>query len=644
MTDHEVLFQPLQLGELNLPNRIVMTTLKLGYGNMAGEVTERHLAFYHRRAEAGIGLMTTEPMYIQLNGRELPTQLGIHNNHNLDGLKALTKVVHDAGGRIMAHINHAGSVANPMLVPPEELISASDVSCPATGKAPHSMSLVEIEEAVQAFRDAAHRVRLAGFDAVEIPFSHGYLIHQFISPHTNRRDDEYGGSFENRFRFGSQVVKVVREQVGEELPIVVRMNAMDYVEGGLGIEDALQIAQALQELGADALSVTSGTMCETAAFCLYPTGTPKANLLPMAARIREAVSLPVIVAGRIRTPQIASEALQAGQADLIGLGRPFLADPDWVKKTQIGDDESILLCAACHQGCLAELRVGHGTGCVFNPLTGRESEVQINPLEKARQIMVVGGGPAGLQAAITAAQRGHKVTLFEQEKRLGGQFVLAAKAPHKEEFNDLINYLELTAQRAGVDIRLESPITTGMILEAKYDAYVLATGGIPLVIPFPGLEDTNWLLASDLLDGIVSVGTPTALVIGGGLVGLESADYLAAQGIQVTLVEMLDEVGGDMDIMAKQMLFKRLQKAGVAIMPKTKVSRFTPDTMYAQQGEDEISLPIGTVVVAVGVRSNRELPDALENCDLDIHVIGDAVKPRKALEAIWEGFSVGNTL
>ena len=642
MSEQEKLFQSLQIGNLILPNRVVMTTVKLGYGNKKGEVNRRHIAFYRRRAEGKVGLMTAEPMYVQLNGRELPTQLGIHSDELVPGLRQLTEAVHAADGRIMAHINHAGRAANPKLTPAKNLISASDARCPANQVTPHPLTGEGIAEIVSAFGASARRVREAGFDAIEIPFSHGYLIHQFLSPHTNRRGDKYGGSLENRLRFGREILAAVREQVGVNFPIVVRMNAMDYVEGGLVVEDAVEIARALETMGVNALSVTSGTMCESVPFCLYPTGTPKAHLLPMAARIREAVALPVIVAGRIRTPALAREALAAGQTDLIGLGRPFLADPDWVRKTESGDEEAILLCAACHQGCLAQLRKGRGSSCVFNPLAGREDKVQVIPTVRPRHVTVVGGGPAGLEAATVAAQRGHRVTLFEQESRLGGQFNLAAKAPHKEEFVDVIHYLGLMAKRAGVDIQLNTQVTSEMVTTMQSDAVILATGGIPFTIPFPGLEDSNWLQVADLLDSGMEIETATAFVIGGGLVGLEAADSLAAQGVKVTLVEMLDQVGGDMDPLAKAMLNKRLNKRGVEIHTGTKVLRLTEREAIVQQAGEEIAFPVETVVIAVGVRSNRTLPDALAESDLEIHVIGDAVEPRQALQAIHEGFVVGN--
>jgi 2,4-dienoyl-CoA reductase-like NADH-dependent reductase (Old Yellow Enzyme family)/thioredoxin reductase len=638
------MLQPFQLGRLTLPNRIVMTAVKLGYGNQKGEVTNRHIAFYVRRAQGGVGLITSEPLYVQINGRELPTQLGIHTDDLLSGLRQLTEAVHTAGGLMMAHINHAGRAANPLLVPDGELISASDVLCPANQVKPRPLTRSEIDEVLAAFRTAACHVQEAGFDAIEIPFSHGYLIHQFLSPHTNHREDDYGGTYENRLRFGRQVLTAVREQVGSDLPIVVRMNAQDFVEGGLNIEDAIEIARDLEQLGVNAISVTSGTMCESVPFCLFPSGTPKAYLLPMAARIRKSTGLPVIVAGRIRTPAVAREALNDGQTDLIGLGRPLLADPDWVHKVENGDEQAILLCAACHQGCLAQLRKGQGTTCMFNPFTGREAELKIVPAEQPRHVMIVGGGLAGLESAIIAAQRGHHVTLYEQENQLGGQFNLAAMAPHKEEFLDVIRYQALMAQRAGVDIQLNTQVTPEMVTANQPVAIVLATGGIPLTVPFPGLESAPWILATDLLSGEARVITPTAMVIGGGLVGLETADFLAYLGIKVTLVEMLDEVGGDMDLLAKSMLSARLRKGQVSIHTGTKIRRLTRTTAVAEKEGQEITFPIETIVIAVGVQANRTLPNALAGSDLEIHVIGDAVAPRKALEAIREGFDVGNRI
>jgi len=646
----DLLFQPLRIGSLTLPNRVLMTTVKLGYGTPEGSVTERHVAFYVRRAGGGVGLITTEPLYVRPNGRELPTQMGVHDDRLVEGLCRLADAVHGAGGRIMAHINHAGRVANPKLVPEGERVSASDVLCPANQVIPRPLTLEEIPLYIGFFVEAARRVREAGFDAIEIPFSHGYLIHQFLSPHSNHRDDEYGGPLENRLRFGREVLAAVRDAVGPEFPIVVRMNAEDYVPDGLTLEDAEAIAPALEAIGVDAISVTSGTMCESVAYCLYPMGTPKAHLLPMAARIRKQVSIPVAVAGRIRTPDVAREALAQGQADWIGLGRPFLADPDWARKTQAGDEVAILRCAACHQGCLGELRKGRGTSCMFNPLTGREAEVRIEPVESPRQVMVIGGGPAGMEAAMIAAQRDHHVTLYEQGDRLGGKFREAAEVPYKEEFADLIRYQRVQLQRAGAEVRLDTRVTPELVDAENPDAVIVAVGAQPIVPPFPGLEKTRWMTAYDLLDGLTEVATSSAFIVGAGTAGLETAEYLAGRGVRCVVVKRKPEIGGKLDPLARAVLLRRLERLGVDVRTGVEVVRFEAGqkgeaTVVArpyphQEGASEMRFTAETVIIALGLRADHSLADALAGRP-NVYTVGDCVEPREALDAVYEGFEVG---
>jgi len=423
-------FEETCIGTLTLSNRFIMAPVKTGYGNLAGEVTQRYINFYLRRAEGGVGLITTEPMYIHPSGKELPNQIGIHEDNLIDGLRRLTDAIHRAGTKVVAHLNHAGRMANPKATH-LPLVSSSAVPCAATDLIPKMLNQTELKTFVDYYRQAAGRAKIAGFDAIELQFGHGYLIAQFLSKLVNDRKDEYGESLENRLRFGLEVLRAVKTEVGADFPVICRLSAKEYIPNGLAIKDSKDIASVLEKAGADALHIAGGSACESPAWYFQHSALPEKVFLGDAVALKKVVGIPIIAVGRLGTPQKVKEALDIFGMDFIALGRPLIADPDFPKKMQNGNENDICLCGACLQGCLSMVKDGKGLSCVINPKVGREGEINIKSTDNPKKVMVIGGGPAGLEAAITAASRGHQIDLYEKDE-LGGQFRLACKPPMKE--------------------------------------------------------------------------------------------------------------------------------------------------------------------------------------------------------------------
>lgn len=632
---------PWHLGPLTVRNRILMAPVKTAFGDPSGKANDRHAAYFARRARGGAGAIILEPMFVDPRGKEHPKQLGLHEDNLVAPLKTVIEAIHAEGSLAVAHLNHAGRAANPKASgsPPE---APSDIPCPATGQTPEVMTVERVHEIVASFARAAARARQAGFDAIELQFGLGYLISQFWSPRTNNRTDEYGGNDENRKRFAHEVILAVREAAGEAMPVIARISAEEKVEGGQGIDDARELIAYLRQQGVSAIHVVSGNACDSPPWYYQHMSLPAAANLKLAARLRSATTLPMIVAGRMDDPAIMEEALTAAGMDAVALGRPLVADPDLPNKLFSDRIVEIAQCGACLQGCLQNVKAGHGIGCIINPEVGEEQRT-IVPSAISRRIVVVGGGPAGMQAALTARQRGHEVVLFEANDELGGQFRYAPLSPGKQSMNRPFAHLPAAMDRAGVDVRLGVRADESNVAAEKPNMVIVATGAVPIRLPLPGLESA-WTGEDVLTRTLPDPGN--ALVVGGGLIGVESAEVLAEKGWHVTVVELLEDVARDMEPVSRKLSLKRLASHNVEIFTGTQLEKLESGlaNLYSEAKGAHTAGPFDLVVVAVGTVSVNALGEQLNKAGLNAITIGDANRPAQIYHAVKAGWEAAIAL
>ncbi len=627
------------IGSLTLPNRILLAPVKTGFGTPDGQITDKTLAYFARRAEGGAGALITEPLAVDRRGREHPRQLGIEVVHE-NGLKRLAETIHSHGSMAIAHLNHAGRAANPKAsgAPPE---APSSIICPSTGATAEEMSTARIAELLDAFAQAAGRAKGSGFNAVEVQFGLGYLVSQFWSPRTNLRTDEYGGSEENRRRFAVELLGAIRKQVGPEYPIIARISASEQVEGGLTIEDAVEMTRFLEQHEVDAIHVVTGSACETPPWYYQHMALPPEKNEMMAAKIKQNTSLPVIVAGRMGDPDKIKKVLNEGMVDAVALGRALVADPDLPKKMFDGQPETIARCGHCLQGCLLKVKTGVGLGCIINPEVGEES-LEVKAVEHPKRVAIIGGGPAGLQAALTAQKRGHNIEIFERNDHLGGQFEVSFLVPGKKSMEKPYRYLVEAVERNGIPVHFGVEMDADTILQNKPDAVIVATGSKPAMIAIEGLKDV--CSGTDILTGNVEAGN-NVLIIGGGLVGVETAEFLLNQGKSPVIVEMLDDIARDMEPVSRKLALKKLNESQTPVHISTKITRFDGNTASGEKDGKEIMLgSFDTVVMAVGAVKVDTISEQLTAEGVETHIIGDAAQPRQIYDAVKEGWRVAMEL
>jgi 2,4-dienoyl-CoA reductase-like NADH-dependent reductase (Old Yellow Enzyme family)/thioredoxin reductase len=652
------LFEPGMIGKIEVKNRIILGPLGRGFTfatRPGGYLTDRLLAFYEARAKGGVGLIQ---LTVSSLGRPYstglvfgPGSLSIVDDEHIASARQFTKAIHAHGTKVSFQITHHGAAIasavqrRPPVEYPElmRVVAPTGKRDPVTGFETHTLTTDEIEGIIEAFGQAAGRGKAAEFDAVRIQGCHGYLIHQFLSPRTNQRTDRYGGSVENRAKFACEVTRRVRKEVGPDFPIIFRMNGDDFLEGGITLDQAVQHARLFVEAGVDALDVSSGPF-ETHHRQFPMIYQPFGALVHLAETIKKAVDVPVITVGKIDA-LLGERILEKGQADFIQMARALMADPELPNKAREGRVEDIRPCIFCGH---CQHRMEEYASCTVNMGLGKELEYKIEPATKKKKVVVIGGGPAGMEAACTLAERGHETSLYEKNDRLGGQWRILSG--HRPGTGSLIRYLSRQMDKSGVKVFMNREVTAQMVQELKPDAVVVATGVIPAPLDVPGIDNSNVVRATDVLIGKVKVGQEV-VVIGGRLVGLDTALYLAEKGKSVSIVTR-SKIARGIGHNLKLSLLENLIKYRVRFYPNSVVDSITENgvNLWWDSGEPPVKdnvfyfLPADTIVLATGAKSEDHLWNELSGLIPEIYKIGDCAEARDVFSAMHEGSEVGRRI
>ena len=637
MDENRLLFTAGHIGGMPVKNRVVMAPMVRNYADEQGRMTPRYLAHLGRIAEGGAGAMVLEASFVSPEGRGFRHQLGLHSDAVIAGLNEAAAAVHAHGARLGIQLFHAGRQTT-TAVCGEQPVAPSEIPCPLLGELPRGLDRMEIHALVRAFGNAARRAKAAGLDFVEIHAAHGYLITQFLSPFSNRRPDAYGGTTENRRRFLAEIIETVREEVGTDFPVTVRISADEMVPDGMQAADAKDLAIWLESMGVDAIHVSVGNYASyTRGRMIPPMAVEDGPLIKYAELIKEAVTIPVIAVGKLHTPALAEAVLRDGQADFIALGRELLADPDWPRKAELSLDPEIHSCIACNQGCISRLFEQRDVWCTVNAACGREREFSgIAGIGAGRRVLVAGGGTAGMSAAATAARAGFHVTLCEAEDSLGGQLAAAGAAPHRPGWLELLRNQRHQLQELGVEVRLNTKVDKSLMLRENPFGVIVATGAEPLRPDIPGVGQFNVCTAYDLLEGRVKA-QGSVLVVGGGCAGAQTAEFLAEHGHAVTIAEAEGDIAADAPLDDRTLLLGRLKRLGVQIMTHTRLLSIGLDAINLQSGEDIFGFAADSVVLCLGSRPVNGLEKQLQGLVPNVITVGDALRARRVTDAVLDG-------
>jgi mycofactocin system FadH/OYE family oxidoreductase 2 len=632
---------------MTVPNRILMSGHATGYFDLDALPTERALDYFLARARGGAGLLITAPHHVLPLTSDAPPG-PIHDDRAIKPLNRIADAIHEHGTKLVAQLCHMGGY-NTSRVYGGVVVSPSPVTrralLPGLEEIPHEMDADEIKRVVEAFGSMALRMRKAGFDGVEIQAMFGYLIPQFWSPLSNLRSDEYGGSLENRLRFAFEVIDSVRTAVGPDFVVGIRVDGDEFADGGLSLDDMKVITAKIEATGKlDYISVSAGLL---PSLHVPPMYFPLGVYTHLSAAIKEVVNLPVFTAGRINDPVLAEKILAEGQADMIGMARGLICDPELPNKAREGRPDEIRRCLACVE-CGRMYFIRAPLSCAFNPEAGREREFTIVPATTRKRVMVIGGGAAGLETARIAALRGHQVSLYEKEGELGGQVNIAARAPGRVDFAEVPRYYNYQMKLLGVDIYLNTAVTTEMVMEANPDAVVVATGSQPFIPVFPGADTANIVEVRAVLRETVEVGENVVLVAGEHhMPGLSTADFLAERGKRVEILTDAIYAGAQVDCSTIEAIYRRLLSKGVKITTLTRVKEIQGNTVVTFNvltNTERLIKGVDTIVVSMGGKADDTLYRSLKGKLTELYAVGHCLAPRRLLDSILDGARVGRRL
>ena len=665
----DLLFEPIRINQYESANRIYMPAMHLGMADNY-MVTDTLVEFYRERGRGGAGMIcvgyaTPDDM----SGSTL--NIGAHSDEFIPGLKRLSSAIKENGSGAVVQLNHSGRYNYSFFIGGRQPVAPSPVASRLTREEPRALEINEILEIALSFGKAASRVKESGFDAVEVLAGTGYLISEFLSPVTNQRTDEYGGSLENRMRFGIEVMQAIRKSVGEDFPLIVRMNGNDFMQGGQGRNELKVFAKKLVADGTvDALCINVGW--HEARVPQIVTSVPRGAFSYLARGIKDEVDVPVIASHRINDPKVARELIADDLCDMVAVGRGLIADPYLPEKIRSGRENEIIHCIACAQGCFDNLFKLKPVTCLCNPKAGYEATKKIEKTTTPKKVMVVGGGAAGMSAALAACERGHQVTLFEEKDVLGGQLYLAAAPPGREEFAELAKDLATQVKVNPIRVKTGMRVDEAVIEEEKPDYVILATGATPIFPPIKGADLPHVVQAWDVLEEKVYTGR-NVIIIGGGAVGVETALFFAEKGTisgetlkfllvnqaepvedlyelaingtkNVTLVELLDKVGKDIGKSTRWSMMQDMSRVKVEVNTQSKALEITEEGLIVEAAGESRLLKADTIVMAVGSKSNNPLQGMVESKGIPCSVVGDAQSIGLAFQAVHQGFDTGRSI